>query len=108
MIQGTTPTHKFTLPFVFTDTYDCDSFRISYEQNGKIVLTKKYQDENTDIKGNTNGDIIIVKLTQEETLKFDANCPVRIQLHLKMTNGDVLASKIETVPVYILLDRRVI
>jgi hypothetical protein len=105
MIQGTTPTHKFTLPFEFTDDCDIETFRIAYEQNGKVVLTKEHQDENVTTE---SCGIITVKLTQEETLMFDENCPVRIQLHLKMTNGDALASKPKSVPVYVLLDRRAI
>ena len=38
MIQGTTPTHKFNVDI---DTGLIDKLRISYEQNGKIVLWKE-------------------------------------------------------------------
>lgn len=99
MIQGTTPTHTFNLPFT-TDTIS--ALRIAYEQSGKVVLTKETNDVETTSK------TITVKLTQEETLKFDANVPVRIQLHVRMEDDTTMASVVETVPVYILLDRRVL
>jgi hypothetical protein len=83
MIQGTTPTHTFTLPFN-ADTLT--AVRFTYKQNGKIVLEK----EGADVvkKDNT----ISVKLTQEETLMFQANCVAILQPHVKTTGGDAFVS----------------
>lgn len=99
MIQGTTPTHKFNLDI---DTSLISKIRISYEQNGKIVLYKEKDD--CDITANA----IEVKLTQEETLKFDAPGNVRIQLHALTHSEESLATKPMSVPVYILLDKVVL
>ena len=95
MIQGTTPTHTFNLPF---DSANIECLRIVYEQNKKVILAKE--------ECTKDGNKLELKLTQEETLMFDENIPVRIQLHVKFTNGEVGASKPTTVPVYELLDRR--
>jgi hypothetical protein len=99
MIQGTTPTHKFHLPF---DTENIKNVRIAYEQKGKIVLTKELTDCDRD------GECLMTTLTQEETLKFDANVNVRIQLHVRNEDDKAIASKPISVPVYVLLDKRVI
>lgn len=99
MIQGTTPTHKFSVDI---DTGLIAKLRISYEQNGKIVLNKEKKD--CTFYGNT----ITTKLSQEETMKFDAPGNVRIQLHAISTGGDSLATMPVSVPVYILLDKVVL
>lgn len=99
MIQGTTPTHKFNLDIA---TSLIDKIRISYEQNGKIVLYKEKDD--CELTANA----ITVKLTQEETLKFDAPGNVRIQLHAVTPTGESMATKPMSVPVYILLDKVVL
>lgn len=97
MIQGTTPTHNFTLPFAASQI---EALRIAYEQNGKIVLTKEKED--CELSGNK----VTVKLTQAETIGFEAPGNVRIQLHIRTTEGKGLVSTPESVPNYILLDRR--
>ena len=99
MIQGTTPTHTFNLDI---DTSLISKIRISYEQNGKIVLFKERKD--CEITANA----ITVKLTQEETLKFDAPGNVRIQLHVVTPSGESIATMPMSVPVYILLDKVVL
>ena len=98
MIQGTTPTHKF---FIDIATNLIDKLRISYEQNGKIVLRKEMKDCQID------DGMVTTKLTQEDTLKFDAPGNVRIQIHALM-GGESLVSKPVSVPVYILLDKAVL
>jgi hypothetical protein len=98
MIQGTTPTHKF---FIDIATNLIDKLRISYEQNGKIVLRKETEDCQID-----DGSVT-TKLTQEDTLKFDAPGNVRIQIHALM-GSESLVSKPVSVPVYILLDKAVL
>lgn len=99
MIQGSTPMHVFVLPF---STDMIHKVRISYDQKKKIVLTK----ETIDVSMIDN--TIFFRLTQNETLLFDALIPVRIQLHVLTTDGEALPSIIKTVPVNILLDKRVI
>lgn len=95
MIQGTTPTHLFNLPF---ETSMIEAVRIVYEQNKKIILVKE--------ECTMNENSLELKLTQEETLQFDENIPVRIQLHIRTKTDDAYASKVFTVPAYELLDRR--
>ena len=99
MTQGSTPLHTFVLPF---ETDIIQSVRISYEQKGKIVLEK----DTEAVEKTTNA--LALTLTQEETLLFDALVPVRIQIHILTTGGAALASKPKTVPVYILLNKKVI
>lgn len=99
MIQGSTPLHTFVLPF---STELIQSVRVTYEQKKKVVLSKETKD--VAMEGNT----VALRLSQEETLLFDSLVPVRIQLHILTSGGDALPSKPKTVPVYVLLDRRVI
>lgn len=99
MTQGTTPLHTFVLPF---NTDIIQTVRVSYEQKGKIVLEKS----TADIARSENN--FALTLTQEETLLFDANVLVRIQLHILTTTGSALVSKPKSVPVYILLSKKVI
>ena len=99
MIQGTTPTHTFNVDI---NTNLISKIRISYEQNGKIVLHKEKED--CELTANA----ITVKLTQEETLKFFAPSNVRIQLHALTTSNDSLVSKPIKVPAHILLDKVVL
>lgn len=98
MIQGTTPKHTFNIDF---KTELIDKLRISYEQNGKIILSKEREDC---YFGET---VISTFLTQEETLKFDAPGNVRIQIHA-LVGDNSLVSKPVSVPVYILLDKVVL
>lgn len=99
MIQGSTPLHAFVLPF---STDIVHAVRVSYEQKKKIILSKETDD--VAMEGNT----VALQLTQEETLLFDHSVPCRIQLHILTTGGDALPSKPKTIPVHILLDKRVI
>lgn len=99
MIQGTTPKHTFNLDI---KTELIDKLRISYEQNGKIVLSKEKKDC-------TIGEsAVATSLTQEETLKFNAPGNARIQLHATTTNGASLVTRPMSVPVHILLDKVVL
>ncbi len=99
MIQGSTPLHTFVLPF---NTDLIQAVRVTYEQKKKIVLSK--ETDEVAMEGNT----IALRLSQEETLLFDSLVPARIQLHILTTGGDALPSKPKTLPVYVLLDKRVI
>lgn len=85
MIRGSTPTHIFELPI---DTSLIKQLRITYVQQQKIVLEKKEQDVTM------SGRFIKSRLSQEETLTFDEHIPVKIQLKILTTGGDVLPSQI--------------
>ena len=99
MIQGTTPTHKFNIPF---NTEGIERVRIVYEQAGDVVLTK--ENEGCTMSGNT----LIVRLTQEETLLFKSNVSTRIQVHLRTKSGEAYASTLMRVSVFELLEKEVI
>lgn len=91
MIRGTTPTHKFELPFEVSILKD---LRISYMQNtygqndNRLLIDKKMTDCTLD------GNTVLVKLTQEETLKLKHGMEVKIQIKVLTTEGDVLASTV--------------
>lgn len=99
MIQGTTPTHTFKVPI---DTAIISNVRITYAQDGAVVLTK----EKNDCK--MGEGFVSVKLTQEETFNFDDELPVDIQMRILTMGGDALASKPERVPLRTVLDGEVI
>lgn len=99
MRRGTTPTHTFSLPFS-VDTIS--ALRITYAQNGKIVMNKTEDDVTAE------GQEISVTLTQEETLKFSDESNVEIQLKILSTSGDVLASPVYTVHPLRIIDEEVL
>lgn len=82
---GTTPTHKFTIPY---DESLVDKVRITYSQGEKRLIKK----ENADITFDGNG--IVVKLSQEETLSFNHQRNVEIQLKILLQSGEVVVSDI--------------
>ena len=90
MTRGTTPTHVFTVdPQILSG--GVSAVFITYAQNGRVMLEKGTEDivvgENT----------LTVKLTQEDTLKLFApytDNDVEIQIRLKTSSGDALASEI--------------
>lgn len=85
MIQGTTPTHIFSLP---VDASAVKELRIIYAQKEKPVLVKTTQDCTLEDKAAT------VRLTQQETFAFDRAYDVEIQLRLLTWGDDALASEI--------------
>jgi hypothetical protein len=99
MTPGATPTHTFNVPI---DAEEIAAVRISYEQNGKILLSKNKED------CTLSGKQIIVKLSQEDSLKFDSNVIVRIQLKIRTTGDDVIISDIIKKTTNIVLDKAVI
>lgn len=99
MTPGATPTHTFNLPI---STDEISALRITYEQNGRIVIQKEKED------CELNDKKVIVRLEQEETLQFDANALSRIQMKLRTTGGDVLISEVIKKPVNVVLDKEVI
>lgn len=99
MIQGTTPTHIFTLPF---DVSMIEKVRIIYSQKEKPVVTKDTEDCQLEDK-----DVFVV-LTQEDTFAFDHNEPVEIQIRVLTTDGAAIASYIKKVDCYKCLENEVL
>jgi hypothetical protein len=85
MMQGTTPTHIFKLPF---DVSAVKAVQIIYAQNDTEVLTKDIND--CELEGNT----ISTKLTQDETLQLDHRYNVQIQIRVLTAADDALASDV--------------
>ena len=83
MIQGTTPTNRFNLPF---DVSEVVALRIAYSQKGAVIFTKTEAD--CTLEGNT----VTLRLTQEDTFKFEGE-EVEIRLRVKQKDGNVKASK---------------
>lgn len=99
MIQGTTPTHQFTVPM---DASLIQKVRITYAQKDTVLLTK----EETDCR--IEGNVIELKLSQEETLLFDEFSSVQIQVRVLTTAGDALASDLIRIPCGAILDKEVL
>lgn len=85
MRRGTTTTLGFKIPF---DTGEITILNISFEQKGQIVLEKTLTD------CVLNSDSILCPLSESDTLKLMGSTHVKIQLRVKKTNGDVIASDI--------------
>lgn len=99
MIQGTTPTHLFTIPF---DASVISKVRVTYAQREKVLLTK----DETECR--LKGNVIELKLTQEETLLFDEFASVQVQVRVLTEAGDALASDLIRVPCGAILDKEVL
>ena len=99
MIQGTTPTHQFTIPM---DASSVDKVRVTYAQKDEVLLVKENEDCRID------GNVIELKLSQEETLLFDEFSSVQIQVRVLTTGGDALASDLIRVPCGAVLDKEVL
>ena len=84
MIPFTTPKHTFRLGF---SASLIEEARIVYQQNGEVVLEKTLDDCTKD------GNSLILKLTQAETGLFRNNMKVSVQIHLRTTDGEVVATK---------------
>ncbi len=84
MIQGTTPTHTFTVPF---NCDDVKNVEVTYKQNDTIVLQKYIGDCHID------GNIVSVDLTQEDTFKFVPKVNVKIQVRALDAYGKIRITK---------------
>lgn len=84
MRRGTTQQLTFTLP----EEISIDVLYITFRQGNKIVLEKTLDDVKVD------GKVITLPLTQEDTLKFCAPHAVYIQLRIRDTLGNAIASEI--------------
>ena len=99
MMRGTTPVHTFELPF---DTELVSCARVVYAQDEEVVLIKEHDD--CILEGNT----VTVHLTQADTLKFNCRKAAQVQVRIKTTAGEVLASQVERLPVDRCLDGEVL
>ena len=99
MIQGSTPTHTFTLPI---DVTDVKEVRILYGQNNTLVFKKLTEDCVLTDKQ------ISVTLTQEDTFQFDEDEPVQIQVRVLTTDNKSLVSPIAKVSINQCLDDEVL
>lgn len=88
MRRGTTPTHKFTLPF---EVGACSKIRVIYAQGDIVKIVKKECDVET------SGNTISVTLTQADTLRLKCTLKTEIQVRVLTHNGESLASDIITV-----------
>ena len=84
MRRGTTQTLTFLLP----EEISIETIFITFQQNNWTVLEKSIEDVEID------GKTVIVKLTQEDTLKLRAPYAVYIQLRIRDTDGNAIASDI--------------
>ena len=82
---GATPRHTFTVPF---STGLIKELKITYAQDNKTVLEKYLAD--CEVEENS----VSYSLTQEETLKLADCCEIEMQIRLRTTNGEALASQI--------------
>lgn len=78
MKPGSTPTHRFELPFPASEL---EVAYVSYVQDGKLVLEKVMPEFQMD------GNTISYRLTQEETLLFKPGRPVRMQFDFRSVTG---------------------
>ena len=99
MRRATTPTHEYELDI---NTSIISQIRITYSQDGEIVLTKK--DDDVDLVDN----VAKVRLTQQETNLFKADKIVEIQIRVLTLGNDAPASDIIKIPCERVLDDEVL
>lgn len=78
MKPGSTPRHRFELPFPATELAVA---YVTYTQDEKLVLEKSLPDFTLD------GNAVYYRLSQEETLRFKEGRPVRMQFDYRTTSG---------------------
>lgn len=99
MRRATTPTHEYELDI---DTSIISQIRITYSQDGNIILTKNEND--VEFVGN----VAKVRLNQEETNLFGSDKIVEIQVRVLTLGNDAPASDIMRVPCERVLDDEVL
>ena len=104
LMPGTTPTHILNIKNDF-DTSIIQSFKITYKQNDRVVLTKRSNTEDYCI---LSGKEIITKLTQQDTFLFNPEYLVKIQVRALTKGGELIASKVRTISVDECLDNEVL
>lgn len=83
MIRGTTPTLSFTLPFI---PIAAEKIWITFEQNDVEVFTLEKHEITIE------DNVISFTLTQEQTLALLPNSIVQIQIRIKFSELNVIAS----------------
>lgn len=86
MRRGSTPTLKFELPLEIDN--NVTKLRVTFEQNDKIIFEKTERDIFI------NEQFFNLQLTQEETLMFDSSVPIRMQVKIRTTDGNVVPSDV--------------
>jgi hypothetical protein len=99
MPRGTTPTNTYTLPF---PTELVEKVRIIFSQRDGLKIKKTEKD--VEMEGNT----VKIRLTQEETFLLKPTMPVKHQIRVRTTGGDVFKSKVYTFTVDECLDSEVL
>lgn len=89
MIRGTTPTFEFTLPML---TDEIAAGYITFAQDGSVVIDKDLAD------CTCAGSTVTLHLTQEETLKLSQNTRTELQMRVRTTGGEALATRVYIVP----------
>lgn len=90
---------------------DIAAMRISYEQDGEIVIEKHKSDlVFTELQDDACGFLYrgTFAFTQAETKKFNANSNVVVQLHVLTTYGQSLPTHQWTVEVYPILNDEIL
>lgn len=87
IVQGTTPTHSFTLPF---DTSTISEARFVYAQDGEVKVLK----EGTDVV--MTGATVTTTLTQADTYNLTPGVSVVLMLRVLTKGGDALVSDAKT------------
>ena len=83
IIQGTTPTHSFQLPF---DTSRIKTARFVYSQEGEVSIVKTGEDVAISPEG------VSTTLTQEDTYSLTPGLKVKLLLRILTTDGEAKAS----------------
>lgn len=96
---GTTPRHEFSFPL---DVEMIKQLKVTYEQGGKIVLTKYLAD------CERYGNKVYYYLSQQETFLFDENENVSVQVRALTFGGEVLSSRKIITSAYECLDKEVL
>lgn len=109
MIRATTPVHIFTFDVDPDATFD--QIQISYAQAGKILLVKTKEDLSFETGGTQEEPVYTatLHLTQEETRHFLSSCPtVQVQVRALTPGGEALAGKIQSIPLFDVLNDAVL
>lgn len=99
MIQGTTPTHVFTLPI---EAETIKKIRITYQQLGRNVFEKTEKDVTFE------GKKVKVTLSQNDTFLFREKHDVKLQLKILTTSGEILSHKPIIIDVGEILNKEVL
>ena len=99
MFRGTTTIIEMNLDI---DTSLIEKMYVTFVQKNDI----KFEKEACDCS--FNGTTASVQLTQEETLGLTAGEPLKVQVRCKLTDGSVIASKVEVLRVEDVFNEEVI